>query len=132
MHQNVSVCQSLIASCFDWNGTRNKIVTDGLNFPSNDYIYHGLRRRGARVSTVESEDGLTAPIENILAAIDEQTQLVSVSHVSFRSSFVQDLAAIAARAHAAGALMVAIFTNLRGAFRWMSKRLMSISRLAVR
>ncbi len=40
MHQNVSVCQSTVTSCFDWSGPRNKLVTDGLNFPSNDYIYH--------------------------------------------------------------------------------------------
>ena len=43
MHQNVSICQSLVASCFDWgagaasgsrgNGPRNKLVTEGLNFP---------------------------------------------------------------------------------------------------
>ena len=49
MHQNVSVCQSLVVSCFDWSGRRNKLVTDGLNFPSNDYIYHWLARLGARV-----------------------------------------------------------------------------------
>jgi len=36
MHQNVSVCQSLVTGCFDWSGRRNKLVTDGLNFPSND------------------------------------------------------------------------------------------------
>ena len=32
MHQNVSVCQTILTSCFDWNGKRNKLVTDGLNF----------------------------------------------------------------------------------------------------
>src|SRR3984893_6748862 len=35
MHQNVSLCQWIVASCFDWDATRNKLVTDGLNFPSN-------------------------------------------------------------------------------------------------
>ncbi len=107
MHQNVSVCQNIVTSCFNWSGPRNKIVTDGLNFPSNDYIYHGLERQGARVVSVPSPDGLTVPLEPILAAIDEQTQLVSVSHVAFRSSFVQDLAAITRRAHEVGALVIA-------------------------
>ncbi len=107
MHQNVSVCQTVVASCFNWSGPRNKIVTDGLNFPSNDYIYHGLARQGARVVSVPSPDGMTLPIEPLLAAIDDQTQLVSVSHVAFRSSFVQDLAAITERAHAVGALVIA-------------------------
>jgi kynureninase len=107
MHQNVSICQTIVTSCFDWNGKRNKLVTDGLNFPSNDYIYHGLTRQGARIHTVASADGMTLPLEDMLAAIDEETQLVSVSHVAFRSSFVQDLASITQRAHEVGALVIA-------------------------
>jgi kynureninase len=107
MHQNVSVCQSLVASCFNWTSVRNKIVTDGLNFPSNDYIYYALKRQGARVCRVASPDGMTLPLELMLQAIDEETQLVSVSHVAFRSSFVQDLAAITRRAHEVGALVIA-------------------------
>jgi kynureninase len=97
----------MVASCFGWNGSRNKLVTDGLNFPSNDYIYYGLERQGARVCPVASPDGMTLPLELMLEAIDEQTQLVSVSHAAFRSSFVQDLAAITRRAHEAGALVTA-------------------------
>ena len=107
MHQNVSICQWIVASCFDWKSPRNKLVTDGLNFPSNDYIYYGLERQGARVCRVASPDGMTLPLEMMLDAIDEQTQLVSVSHVAFRSSFVQDLAAITHRAHRVGALVIA-------------------------
>ncbi len=107
MQQNVSICQWIVASCFNWGGSRNKIVTDGLNFPSNDYIYYGLERQGARICRVPSADGMTLPLEAMLDAIDEQTQLVSVSHVAFRSSFVQDLAAITQRAHEKGALIIA-------------------------
>ncbi len=107
MHQNVSICQSIVTSCFDWSGPRNKLVTDGLNFPSNDYIYHGLQRQGAQIVTVASDDGLTVPLQHILEAIDETTQLVSISHVAFRSSALQDLAAITKRAHEVGAYIVA-------------------------
>ncbi|HEX3968679.1 MAG TPA: aminotransferase class V-fold PLP-dependent enzyme [Edaphobacter sp.] len=107
MHQNVSVCQSIVTSCFDWSGPRNKLITDGLNFPSNDYIYHGLARQGAEIVSVVSPDGMTIPLERILDAIDERTQLVSISHVAFRSSYLQDLAAITARAHEAGAYVIA-------------------------
>jgi len=107
MQQNVSICQSVVASCFDWSGHRNKLITDGLNFPSNDYVYHGLARQGARIVTVPSPDGLTLPVESILDAIDDETQLVSVSQVAFRSSYVQDLAPIVERAHAVGAMVIA-------------------------
>ena len=110
MHQNVSVCQWMVASCFDWsgrNGARNVIVSDGLNFPSNDYIYHGLERQGAQVRSVVAEDGMTLPLERMLVAIDESVQLVSLSHVAFRSSYLQNLAAITQRAHDVGAMVVA-------------------------
>ena len=107
MHPNVSVCQSLIASCFDWTGSRNKIVSEALNFPSNLYIHRQLESLGARVVTVPSEDGITVPLDRMLAAIDEQTLLVSVSHVIFKSAFIQDLRAITDRAHRMGALVVA-------------------------
>ena len=107
MHPNVSVCQSLIASCFDWCGPRNKIVSEGLNFPSNLYIHRRLESIGARVVTVASHDGITVPLDKLLAAIDRETLLVSVSHVIFKSAFIQDLRAITERAHEMGALVVA-------------------------
>ncbi|MBZ5603279.1 MAG: aminotransferase class V-fold PLP-dependent enzyme [Acidobacteriia bacterium] len=104
MQQNVSICQWIILSCFDWTARRNKIVTEAMNFPSNLYLYQQL---GARLHTVPSDDGIRVPTERMLAAIDEETALVSVSHVLFRSSYVQDLAAITKRAHEVGAKIVA-------------------------
>ncbi len=109
-HQNVSVCQSIVTSCLDFNGERNVILTDGLNFPSNDYIYNELERFGARVVSVPSRDGLTVQLEDMLQAIEqhgERIRLVSVSHVAFRSSAVQDLRAITEAAHAVGAMVIA-------------------------
>ena len=106
MHQNVSICQGIVTSCLDWSGKRNKLVTEGLNFPSNLYIYRGLEKLGARIVTVPSPDGITVPLERFLAAMDGETLLVSVSHVSFRSSFIQDLEAITRRAHEVGAMVI--------------------------
>ena len=107
MHQNVSICQSVILSCFDLGGKRNKIVYEDLNFPSVMYVYEAHRDLGARVEMVKSEDGITIPLDRYLAAIDETTLLVPLSHVVFKSGFVQDVAAIVKRAHEVGALVVA-------------------------
>ena len=107
MHQNVSVCQALVLSCFDLRGKRNKIVYDDLNFPSVMYVYEAHRSQGARIEVVGSEDGVTVPLERMLAAIDEETLLVPISHVVFKSGFVQDVQAITRRAHEVGALVVA-------------------------
>jgi kynureninase len=115
MHPNVSVCQSIVASCFDWGGKRNKIVAEGLNFPSNLYIHRGLEALGARVVTVPSPDGITVPLDQLLAAIDEATLLVSVSHVIFKSAFIQDLRAITERAHKVGAMVIADVYQSAGA-----------------
>jgi len=107
MHQNVSVCQAQILSCFDFSGRRNKIVYEELNFPSVMYVHEAQRALGARVVTVPSEDGITVPLDRMLEAIDEETLLVPVSHVVFKSGFVQDIAAIVRRAHQVGAHVVA-------------------------
>ena len=107
VQQNVSTCVAAVLSCFDWSKPRNKIVSEAFNFPSNLYQCHALERMGARVVTVLSEDGVGIPLERMLAAIDGETLLVFVSHVLFRSSFVQDLAAITRRAHQMGALVLA-------------------------
>jgi kynureninase len=104
MQQNVSICQQIVVSCFDWSQQRNKIVSESMNFPSNMYNYGRLN---ARLVTVPSPDGITIPVESMLKAIDEETALVSVSHVLFRSSFVQDLALLTRRAHEVGARIVA-------------------------
>jgi kynureninase len=106
MHQNVSICQSLVCSCFDFVPPRNKIVYQSLDFPSVIYVYEAQKRRGARPLVVESDDGMTVPLERLLAAIDEETLLVPVSHVLFKSASVQDAKAIIDRAHAVGAMVV--------------------------
>ena len=107
MHQNVSVCQSLILSCFDPAPPRNKIVYSELNFPSVMYVYEAHARGGRlRIETVKSDDGITVPLERMLAAIDEETLLVPISHVLFKSAFLQDARAITERAHEVGARVV--------------------------
>src|SRR2546430_16016296 len=107
MHQNVSICQSLILSCFlplPENSKRRKIVYSELNFPSVMYVYDAhARDHGLRNDIVESDDGITVPLERMLAAIDEETLLVPISHVLYKSAFLQDARAITERAHEVGA-----------------------------
>ncbi|HKP73501.1 MAG TPA: aminotransferase class V-fold PLP-dependent enzyme [Pyrinomonadaceae bacterium] len=107
MHQNVSVCQSLILSCFEPDARRNKIVYSDLEFPSVMYAYEAHARDGRfRVERVASDDRMTVSLERMLAAIDEETLLVPISHVLFKSAFLQDARAITERAHEVGALVV--------------------------
>ncbi|HSP61866.1 MAG TPA: aminotransferase class V-fold PLP-dependent enzyme, partial [Pyrinomonadaceae bacterium] len=102
---NASIALSSVASCFDFTASkRNKVVTSSLDFPSMEYVWDAQRRIGARVVVVPSDDGITVPLERILDAIDGETCLVALSHVSFRSSYRVDARAIVESAHKYGAL----------------------------
>jgi kynureninase len=107
MHQNVSVCQSIIISCFDLSQKRNKIVYEAMNFPSVMYVYEAhAHAAGARVVEVPSDDGITIDTQRMVDAIDEDTLLVPISHVLFKSAYIQDVKAIVEKAHRVGALVV--------------------------
>lgn len=105
-HPNVTTCQAVVASCFDFSGKRNKVVYTDMNFPSVMYFWEAQRKRGARVHMVKTDDGITVPTERLLAAIDEETLLVPISHVIFRSAFINDAKAIIERSHKVGAMVV--------------------------
>jgi kynureninase len=105
-HQNVTTCQAVVASCFDFSGRRNKVVYSDLNFPSVMYFWEAQRSLGARVDMVKTDDGITVPTERLLDAIDESTLLVPVSHVIFRSAYINNARAIIEKAHKVGAYVV--------------------------
>ncbi len=106
LHQNVTLTQAVISSCFDFRGPRNKIVMVELEFPSIQYFYHEQRRHGARVELVPTPDQIRIDMEKLLAAIDKTTLLVPISQVLFRSSFIVDTRAIIERAHRVGAHVI--------------------------
>ena len=106
LHQNVTTCQAVIASSFDFSGKRNKVVYSDLNFPSVMYFWEAQRPYGAQVHMVKTDDGITVPTERLLDAIDEYTTIVPVSHVIFRSSYINDAKAIIDKAHKVGAFVV--------------------------
>ena len=106
MHLNVTSAQATIASCFDFSGERNKIVYSEMNFPSVTYFYKEQERIGARVHTVPTHDGISVDLEELLDAIDDETLLVPVSHVLFRSAFIQDAQAIAQKCQKVGAILI--------------------------
>ncbi|HTU32731.1 MAG TPA: aminotransferase class V-fold PLP-dependent enzyme [Candidatus Acidoferrum sp.] len=120
IHGNVTQCQAVIASCFDFSGRRNKVVYSDLNFPSVMYFWQGQSRpsgehiespdarvqsSAVRVHMIKT-DGVEVPTERLLDAIDDETLLVPISHVIFRSSYINDAKAICEKAHRVGAHVV--------------------------
>jgi kynureninase len=106
MMPNVTIAQTAVLSSIDFSKQRDTVVMTELDFPSVRYAYAEMAERfGARVVVVPSEDGLTIDRDKLLAAIDERTRIVAVSHVLFRSAFLMDADAICRRAHEMGALV---------------------------
>ena len=106
LHQNVTIIQAVISSCFDFRGPRNKVVMTDLEFPSIQYFYHEQRRNGARIDLVASNDPVRFDLDKFLAAIDDSTLLVPISQVLFRSAFIVDARAIIEKAHRVGAHVI--------------------------
>jgi kynureninase len=97
MHQNVTIAEAVVLSCFGFDGTRRRIVYEEGNFPSVRYLYQA--QRGADI-VVGADD------EGVVEAIDDRTLLVPVTHVLFKTGEIQDIEAIVERAHEHGALVV--------------------------
>lgn len=107
MHQNVAVALGVIASAYDFSGRRNRVVLSAAEFPSNVYLFEAWRRFGAEVVVVPAPNSVHPPTEALLDAIDDRTLLVPFSYVLFRSSAVQDAAAIVEKARRVGAHVIA-------------------------
>jgi len=106
LHQNVTLTQAVISSCFAFQGSRNKIVMVDLEFPSIQYFYHEQSRHGARVEVVPTPDPVRIDLDKLLASIDETTLLVPISQVLFRSSYIVNARAVIERAHRVGAYVI--------------------------
>jgi kynureninase len=104
MHENVTSAEAIALSAIEFTAPRNRLVCTAEDFPSVLYLYEGLVRRGAEIVRVPARDGRRMDEADVLAAIDERTAVVAVSHVMFRTAQVLDLGPIARRAREVGAL----------------------------
>ena len=100
---SISVAVSAVAESLDY-ARRPRVVVTSLDFPTIAYQWLAKRARGVELVVVESPDQVSVPVEAIARAVDERTALVATSHVYFTSGAIQDIRAVAAAAHAQGAL----------------------------
>jgi len=86
---------------------RDEVVACADDFPTDRFVVEGLAaERGLTVRwlSVEACGGVT--LEQVREALTERTALVLLSHVSYRSAWVADMAGITAAAHEVGALVL--------------------------
>lgn len=103
---SVSEATSAIATALDFAGPRRRVVVSEAEFPTVGHVWLAQEPRGAQVAWVPVRDGFVEPAAYD-AAIDDRTSVVCACHAYYLNGFVQDLGALAARAHAHGALFYA-------------------------
>jgi len=104
MLPNASAAQGLVATALDFTRGRRKIICVQGDFPSVHYVWDAQRKRGAELVEVPLESDGELRLERLLETIDEQTLVVPISHVLYKSSQLLDVAAVCARAQEVGAL----------------------------
>ena len=97
MHQNVTIAEAVVLSCFGFDGPRRRIVYEEGNFPSVRYLYQA--QRGADIVVAADDEG-------VVEAIDERTLLVPISHVLFKTGRDPGRRGDRRAAHEVGALVV--------------------------
>ena len=86
---------------------RRELVFSPADFPTDRYLLQGVAQElGMRLRPIEAAADGSVTAERVAEAVGEDTAVVLLSHVAFRSAHIADAAAITAVAHAAGALIV--------------------------
>jgi selenocysteine lyase/cysteine desulfurase len=85
---------------------RSKVVITDWEFPTIGQIWHAQEARGARVVHVPTAADGTIPLEHFERAIDDDTLLVSITHVCYRNGAMVDVPRVVELAHERGALVL--------------------------
>jgi selenocysteine lyase/cysteine desulfurase len=85
---------------------RSKVVLTDWEFPTIGQIWHAQELRGARVVHVPAAPDGTIPYEHFERAIDDDTLLVSITHVCYRNGAMLDVEKVVRLAHERGALVL--------------------------
>jgi len=108
----------LASAALRYQQGRRKIISDVLNFPTDLYILQGLLQSGGNGHTLHlagSSDGITPDIKELEHCIDQETALVVLSLVSFKSAYFYEMQAINDMAHQNGALVLWDLSHAAGA-----------------
>ncbi|WP_246060623.1 kynureninase [Nocardioides dongxiaopingii] len=86
---------------------RTEIVVDRDNFPTDRYVADGVAREcGLRLRWIDVDTTAGVTTEQLTEVVGEQTALVVLSHVAYRSAWLADGPGLTRVAHDAGALVL--------------------------
>jgi len=99
----------LAAAALRYQDDKKVLVSDEFNFPTDLYVFQGvidLLNNGHKLDLIHSEDSISISAENINNAITEDTALVALTQVAFKSAFMYDIQKVTELAHKQGALVM--------------------------
>jgi selenocysteine lyase/cysteine desulfurase len=95
-----------IASALFHGSSRRKVVTTSLEFPTIGQVWHAHEREGVSVVHVPADADNRLSLDALADAIDDDTRIVSVTHVCYRNGSMTDIQDIVRVAHERGALVL--------------------------
>jgi kynureninase len=109
----------LATAALTLNAGKKRIITDTFNFPSDLYVLQGitnlLGNKHEIIAIGAQDDDITPDLAALEATISEDTTLVTLSHVTFKSGYLYDMAQITELAHRKGALVLWDLSHSAGA-----------------
>lgn len=106
LHQNVATLTAMVLSSLDFSGPRRKVVYDDMQFTSPHYAIQAWAKYGAEPVMARTRDGVHIDTDELCDLIDENTLLVPISQVLFRSGCIHDVKRIVDKAHSVGAMVL--------------------------
>ena len=97
----------LAAAALKFKEGKKTLVSDEFNFPTDLYIFQGVidqLNAGHDLKLIRSEDTISIPDESLEKAITEDTALVALTQVAFKSAYMYDISQVTSLAHEKGAL----------------------------
>ena len=96
---SLSAGVAALASGMRYAGPRHKVVITDWEFPTIGQIWHAQEARGARVVHVREDERGQIPPRRFRGVIDEETKLLSVTHVCYRNGARLDVESVVRMAH---------------------------------
>ncbi len=110
----VVVCNStsvnlfkLAAAALKYQAGKHTLVSDEFNFPTDLYVFQGvieLLGGKRQLKLIRSEDSISISEDSVKDVITDDTALVALTQVAFKSAFTYDIKKVTELAHQAGAL----------------------------
>lgn len=108
----------LLFAALEFQKGKEKIVTDALNFPSDLYVLEGMINKhfkSHKIEIIGDANDLVTDINSFKEKIDDNTALITLSMVTYKSAFMYNMQQMNALAHQKNSLVLWDLSHAVGA-----------------